>query len=219
MDFRERIGDSEESIRIALDSQQVGIWTALPGIIQSYDATRLTCSVQPAIAGISQSKDGTITSPQLPLLVDCPVQFPGGGGVTLTLPLKAGDECLVIFASRCIDSWWQLGGVRGRADVRMHSLSDGFVIPGVRSLPRALTNVTTATAQLRSDDGLTFIDLDPVGQIVKIKALGGIILDTPVVSCTGAVVAIGNVTGQGTSLHTHVHSGVQSGGSSTGVPV
>jgi len=38
-------------------------------------------------------------------------------------------------------------------------------------------------------------------------------------SHTGSFTATGDVKGQGTSLHTHVHSGVQSGGSNTGQPV
>ena len=31
--------------------------------------------------------------------------FPGGGGFALTFPVAAGDECLVVFASRCIDDY------------------------------------------------------------------------------------------------------------------
>lgn len=34
----------------------------------------------------------------------------------------------------------------------------------------------------------------------------------------GSITATGNVTGQGTSLHTHTHSGVQGGSSNTGAP-
>jgi len=36
---------------------------------------------------------------------------------------------------------------------------------------------------------------------------------------SGSMTVTGDVTAQGTSLHTHVHSGVQSGGSNTGQPV
>lgn len=36
---------------------------------------------------------------------------------------------------------------------------------------------------------------------------------------TGQVQATGDVTGEGTSLHTHTHGGVQAGGSTTGQPV
>lgn len=54
---------------------------------------------------------------------------------------------------------------------------------------------------------------------------GGIELKSTLVTVTGdlhvtgAINADGDVTGEGTSLHTHVHSGVQSGPSNTGPPV
>jgi hypothetical protein len=82
----------------------------------------------------------------------------------------------VVFASRCIDGWWQSGGVQPPAEFRMHDLSDGFAIPG-RARSRASSNVSTTTAQLRSDDGLAYVELDPAGHVVKIKAPGGIVLD------------------------------------------
>ncbi len=38
-------------------------------------------------------------------------------------------------------------------------------------------------------------------------------------SVTGSITATGDITAQGTSVHTHVHSGVQTGSSNTGQPV
>ena len=69
----------------------------------------------------------------LPLPLDCPVQSPAGGRFTRTFAVKAGDECLVVFASRCIDACGLSGGVRNQSVLRMHDLSDGFTLPG---LPR-----------------------------------------------------------------------------------
>jgi len=168
MDRRERIADSEEMLRMALGGLQGAIWTALPGIIDSFDADAMTCKVQPAVSGSRLMQNGDLVDVQMPLLLDCPVCFPGGGGATLTFPIKPGDECLVVFASRCIDSWWQLGGVRGQAEIRMHDLSDGFVLPGVRSQPRKFS-VSTTAAQLRSDDGTAYVEINPTSH--KIKAL------------------------------------------------
>lgn len=165
MDRRERIQDAEETARMAQDGHQARIWTALPGIIQSFDSSALTCTVQPSISGTQQNNDGTVGQIKMPVLLDCPVVFPGGGGCTLTFPLSAGDECLVVFASRCIDSWWALGGVQGQAEARMHDLSDGFVIPGPRSQPRKIT--AAASAQLRTDDGGVFIQVSGDGVLIK----------------------------------------------------
>ncbi|MDR8345712.1 hypothetical protein FPK41_22485, partial [Acinetobacter baumannii] len=88
----------------------------------------VTAVVQPAIKGAEKDESGAEVSVNLPLLVDVPVVFPRGGGCTLTFPVKPGDECLVIFADRCIDFWWQSGGIQEPVDERMHDFSDAFCI-------------------------------------------------------------------------------------------
>ncbi|QYY30231.1 hypothetical protein K2O51_22935 [Cupriavidus pinatubonensis] len=235
MDRRERVDDPEVALREAFDGLRAGIWTALPGIIQSFNDDAMTCEVQPTIKVPVRQIDGSIVTVALPLLVDCPVQFPSGGNCSLTFPVKLGDECLVVFASRCIDSWWQSGGVQEQAELRMHDLSDGFVLLGFRSKPRALTGISTSTTQLRNDAGDTYVDLDPAGKIVKVKAPGGITLDAPMVTMTGAI-AVQNSGGAGTACaitgntaftgqvrangkridDSHTHSGVQPGAGNTG---
>ncbi|MDE1905304.1 MAG: hypothetical protein KGH75_02480 [Rhodospirillales bacterium] len=224
MDPRERFSDPGESLRLAVQGALAGVQTAIPGIVQSFNATQCTAVVQPAIQAIVTGPTGSAVAVNLPLLLDCPVAFPGGGGCTLTFPLAAGDEVLVIFGSRCIDAWWQSGGVQPQAEFRMHDLSDGFVIPRVRSLPHGIT-ISTARAQLRSDDGLAYVELDPAGHVVNIVAPGGVTITAPTVHITGNVqvdqtlTSTIDVVGGGKSLKTHVHSGVQSGTSNTGAPV
>lgn len=171
MDSRERYNDPEECLRTSFGGQQTRLWTALPGIIQSFDPEKMTVTVQPSIQAVLRSSDpqGTISYVTMPLLVDCPVCFQGGGGFTATFPLREGDECLVVFASRCIDAWWQSGGVQPPAEIRMHDLSDGFALPGVRSVPRALPAVSLDSVQLRADDGGAYIEINQDGQ-VKISA-------------------------------------------------
>ncbi|AYQ38340.1 MULTISPECIES: Gp138 family membrane-puncturing spike protein [Burkholderia cepacia complex] len=186
MDRKERIDDELASLRAMLRGWQVGIWTALPGVIESFDSDSQTCAVQLAIKVPVRANDGTVTTAALPPAVNCPVQFPSGGNCTLTFPVAQGDECLVVFASRCIDAWWQSGGVQEQAEWRMHDLSDGFALLGFRSRPRALTGVSTSSAQLRSDDGSTFFDLNPSTQKVKIVAPGGFEVIAPTQVLTAA---------------------------------
>lgn len=179
MNRNEQIGDPLMSLRAALRGQQADLWTALPGTIESYDVGTQTVVIQPAIKAQITASDGGVTTVALPPLVDCPVQFPAGGQCTLTFPVVAGDECLVVFASRCIDAWWQSGGVQEQAEFRMHDLSDGFALLGFRSKPRVLPAVATAAVQLRSDDGAAFIELNPAASAVKIVAPGGFEVDSP----------------------------------------
>lgn len=108
MDSTATIFDPNRFSEKSINSRLTQVWTALPGIIQTFDAGALTCEVQPAIKGRVTQEDGSIQLVNMPLLLDCPVVFPHGGGCSLTFPIKAGDECLVVFASRGIDYWWQL---------------------------------------------------------------------------------------------------------------
>ncbi|TDB62494.1 Gp138 family membrane-puncturing spike protein [Photorhabdus khanii] len=156
-----RTGDLSETLKAINHSLSSQLRVAIPGIIQSFNVDAVTCVVQPAIKSGIADQEGKTTSVSLPLLVDVPVIFPRGGGVTLTFPVKAGDECLVVFADRCIDFWWQSGGVQEPADERQHSLSDAFAIIGPQSQAKKISGISTSTAQLRSDDGAAYIELDP----------------------------------------------------------
>lgn len=99
----------------------------MPGIIQSFDPDACTCMIQPIFQ--RQLSDGTIIT--RPVLADCPVYFPAGGGARLTFPVKAGDQALILFQDRRIDEWCQSGAQSLPADVRMHDISDGIVIVGL----------------------------------------------------------------------------------------
>lgn len=220
---------------------------AMPGVIESFDPGSVTVSVRPAIKGYDggTEDDGWI---ELPLLVDVPVIFPRGGGCTLTFPVKAGDECLLIFGDRCIDFWWQNGGIQKPVDLRMHDLSDAFAIVGPQSQAHKISGISTSAAQLRTDDGAAFIEV-AAGHAITVKtpgkltasADGGTEITSPTIVLNGNVTINGNlsqgmgasggsatmrgpvtvtndVTAGGKSLMTHTHGGVQRGGSSTDGP-
>lgn len=235
MDDKQRANPLEESVVGAARAQLANTWTALPGIIEEFDPVR-GATVQPAIQAEVTNKDGSKSLATLPLLQDCPVQFPEGGGAVLTFPVKKGDECLVVFASRCIDSWWQSGGVQPQAELRMHDLSDGFVLLGFRSQPNITTEISETAVELRSKDGATKISLDPEAQTIEMTAPGGATITADVtidgtlhvtgdITTDANVHAAGDVEGDGDvksgsiTLKTHKHGGVTTGGGQTGVAV
>lgn len=210
------------------------MWTAVPAIINSFDPATLTCTAQPAIQAQVSAQDGSTSWVTLPLLVDVPVCFPRGGGCTLTFPLAAGDEALIVFASRCIDSWWASGGIQVQAELRMHDLSDGFAIPGPFSQATKISGWSGNSVQLRSNDGSTYVDLSPGTKAVKIVAPGGFEVDAPTImlngnlaqgngttkypaTLQGPITVINDVTaaGKSVSMHTHHENGA---GSNTNPP-
>ena len=223
MNREERLDDPEESLRLAMESKQAQMWTALPGIVVAADLAAQTLSVQPSVQGSVSAPDGSAQLVNLPLLVDVPVVWPRAGGFALTFPIAAGDEVLVVFASRCIDAWWQQGGIGAPAETRMHDLSDGFAILAPTSQPKKLSGVSTSSVQLRDEEGTTRVEIAP-GGIVRILAGTTIDLDAPTINIKGAL----NVTGptsingtmaqsgggmtiDGIAFGTHKHTGVQTG--------
>lgn len=216
-DRRESMNDPEEAQRLVLDGRQVSIWTAIPGIIQSVDFEAMTCEVQPTIQGVIFDENSNQTFVNLPLLVDVPLVFPSAGGFILTFPIAAGDEVLVVFASRCIDAWWQSGGIQKPMEARMHDLSDGFAIPGPRSQPNVVPGISETDVQLRNQDGTTYVGITDDGKIelvspVKIAVTGDL-------TVSGTIVAAGEITSGDIPLTAHLHTGVTSGGSNTGGPI
>lgn len=189
MDYRERLNDHQETMRLIMLGRQRNMWTALPGIIETVDLTKLICTVQPAIKVLVFDQDDNGQHVQLPILPDVPLVFPRGGGYTLTFPVKPGDECLVILSARAIDNWWQAGGVQPAFDSRMHSLSDGFALVGPFSQPqRPQAQVSTTAPRLTSDDGSVFVEVnDSIGQ-VTVKTPTQVVLDSPRVVITGQLV-------------------------------
>lgn len=238
-----QIGGEQQTAQAIADSVSNQIRVAIPGIIQSFDPDEVTCTVLPAIKGTDGNE-----SVDLPLLVDVPVSFPRGGGVTLTFPIKPGDECELIFNDRCIDFWWQSGGVQEAVDLRQHDLSDAVAFVGIQSQAKKISNISTSAAQLRTDDGAAFIEL-ATGHDITVEtpgkltasAQGGTEITSPTIVLNGAVtingslsqgmgpgggtatmlgpvVVTNDVTAGGKSLETHTHSGVQTGSGNTGAP-
>lgn len=170
----ERVDSLEVAVKGALRGNNAQIWTSLPGIVQSVDMDAMTCEVQPSVQVKVFDKTGAGTFQNLPLCVDVPILFLGGGGYTLTFPVASGDEGLINFSCRCIDAWWQSGGVQPQAEMRMHDLSDGFFIPGFRSQARKLGSISTTKPQFRSDDGTVSVELDKATGRVNMIAIGGL---------------------------------------------
>lgn len=204
MDRAELLNDAEEAQRLVLDGRQSTIWTALPCLIESVDFSAMTCECQPAIQGTILDENGAETVVNLPLLLDVPIVFPSAGGFTITFPLKAGDEVLVVMASRCIDAWWQSGGIGRPVEARMHDLSDGFAIPGPKSQPKKITGISSTALQIRNDAGTCYLEIAANGQL-KLQAPSGLVINGNVLM-TGTFIAdtIKTTAGIDLALHTHI---------------
>lgn len=57
----------------------------------------------------------------------------------ITYPIKKGDECILLFSDREIESWFINGEVNTEGYPRLHDLTDAIAVVGLRSLPNMIT--------------------------------------------------------------------------------
>lgn len=220
----ERIEDAESALLGAFEGLQASLWTALPAVIAKVDLAKMTVEAKPSVQVRVRNPDQTYRWLEVPVAVDVPLVFPSGGGYTLTFPVAVGDECLLVFASRCIDSWWQQGGCPVPAEIRMHDLSDGFALVGPRSQPRVLSGVSTSDVVLRNDAGTTKLSIKANGNIDLTSAANVTMAASQVnitadVNITGNVVISGTLQAGGKNVGgTHTHTPVDTGLGHTGAP-
>ncbi len=169
--LNERTTNITELYQRMIDGIGCDLRVAAPGIVQSVDYQRQTCTVQLAIRE-KLNFDGNLENVEIPTLLDVPFFVYSGGGYCLTLPIQPGDDCLVVFGDCCMDAWWQSGGVQNQIERRRHDLSDGFAIVGFRSQPQVVSGYAPETVQLRNVSGDAYIEI--AGNTINIRASGGI---------------------------------------------
>lgn len=155
----------EQLLDQAIDSALIDMHTCMPGIVESYDATKQTVNVRPAIK--RKYDDGTLV--ERPLIPDVPVYFPKGGGFSITHPIKKNDDVLLIFSERSLERWKNEAGVVDPRDSRKFHLSDAFCFPtggrDINTIPGAKENLL----RIVNDKGE--IQIDENGEII-VKSTG-----------------------------------------------
>ena len=219
-----------DSLYNAIESQikraQSNVYTALPAKVISFNGHTVSCQV---MINRVNANGQEIT---IPPLVDVPAQFPHAGGFCITVPIKPGDEGLVVFSSRCIDGWYTSGSQSKPLDNRINDLSDGFFIVGCNSVPNKIPDFYHDGASMQTDDGSTYIRLTEgtiyikgniehegnTDQIGNYNQNGSFNQSGGNTNSTGTIMAEDVKTNRGVDLNTHIHTDVQSGSSTTGAP-
>lgn len=123
-----------------------------------------------------------------------------GGANAVILDPQVGDIGIAVFADHDISSVSANKAQSNPGSMRRFDMADGMYIGGM------LNGTPTQ-----------FVEFSAGG--ITITSPNQITLTAPAVQINGTVTVTGDVTAQGTSVHTHKHGGVQSGTSQTGAPV
>lgn len=173
----------------------IDLHVCLPATVVSYDSATNTVDLQPAIQAVLLDNK-FVTLPQI---FDIPVLELGGKGLSVKIPLQAGDTGIVIFCDRDITLFKQEKKNTQPNTLRKHDLSDGIFIPMMFGNTGASSNIS-----IESADGNTKFEIGAEGINIK----GNITVD-------GEITATDVKTDTNVSLKNHLHGNGNQGNNTT----
>lgn len=147
--------DLEDVVLSAMETALQGVWTAMPGRVESYDAATQTARIQVTVKNPRIDENGDRQADTIAILPAAPVVHLCGGPFRTVYPVVRGDTVLVVFTSRPLGQWHSLGGVVDPGVDHHHDLSDGVAFVGLRDSKRKLKNAPTDRMSIGHDEGAT----------------------------------------------------------------
>lgn len=120
-------------IRTIIDQELMDLNVCLPGKVTKFNSATQYADVQ--IQLLQKNVDGSLV--KYPVIPNVPVKFAkaNGGKAFIYLPVKVGDDVILVFSQRSLDNWKTQGGMSDPADPRKHHLTDAFALLGGSALP------------------------------------------------------------------------------------
>lgn len=185
----------------------------MPGKIVKYDAQTQYADVQPILQ--SRRENGVLFTRAV--IPNVPVKHPraSGGSAFVHMPIKAGDDVLLVFAQRSIDNWKTKGGVTDPADRRKFNFSDAIALIGCSALPDSFTVNDPDSIEIVNESGKLQVKADGTINIGDYAPAKSVALGEAVEARLSAIES--KVTSLATASISHTHN-VVALGSPTGPP-
>lgn len=135
--------------------------TSIPGHVAAFDPVTQLAQIQ---IGIKRVDVNGVTFTPSPL-IEVPVYFSGGAQYGVEHQVDPNDEGMILFSQRCIDGWFNTGGVAENPILRFHSMEDAIFLPGLRSQPNALASFANNGVRLRNVDATHYVWLKNDGTV------------------------------------------------------
>lgn len=204
-----------EVITEAIEARLAQVHVALPGKIESYDASEQKASIKPLVKFTQVLDDGDVID-DLPIINDVPVVFPRGGGHFISFPLAKGDFVLLIVCESSIEKFSTGDGSnQDPIDARRHDLSDAVALPGFYPFSSAIDGGTDADGSQFGKEGGAIVHIsDDEVNLYEKAAADFVALAADVKSELDLFKT--DLDNLKTLLTTHVHPGVTVGAGATG---
>ena len=154
----------------------------MPGVIESFDAGTQRARVIPGVR-MKTVLGQEVRYVDLPVVEEVPIMIPSAGGFAVTLPIKSGDPCVLMFADRDIENFLISGKPEnpGKAQgeettaPRSHHLTDAICFPGIIADPQVLPDYALDAIEMRDAPGENKIRLTSSG--IEILTSGKLKID------------------------------------------
>ena len=140
-----------------------------------------------------------------PQISGVPVSFIRGADFSIQIPVKAGDDCIVLFSDTDLDNWVEGKGGSPAFPSDMHGLNGAIALVGLTNLNTKINDYITDGVRIKYK-----------GSIIELKESG--IEITGNLKVSGTIETQDVKTSSVTSLNTHIHSGGTIDGN-TGTPI
>ena len=219
----------ESTILNSIRGSLVDTHTTLIAKITKINQKTIDC--KPVISRLVNDK-----AVDLPVFIEVPIINFLGGSSSIQMPLAVGDYAVLFVVERCFDEWYAGNDFKPPLEARVHDYSDCIALVGLKNMSGELDIPTVITMLGDTYQEGNYEHLGNRTQTGDYTLTGNQIINGNLtvngnIKCTGTISA-SNFTGldggsmtsssdiisDGISLQSHRHSGVQSGGSNTGIP-
>jgi len=98
-----------------------------------------------------------------PMAISCPVVTLTGGTGHITMPIKQGDTCILMFNDRDIDAWWASGQVNQEpTTARTHNIADAIALVGIRHSKNAISNYDPDRVVIANDKAKVMLSSEKI---------------------------------------------------------
>lgn len=138
----------------------------IPAVVTAWDPSIQRADCRPLVKQAYVDESGERQVESLPIVPGVAVQFPGGGGYRLTVPISDGNTVIdgaiapattgmLIFAERSIDKWLSGSGQEVDPEIdHSHQLSDAVFVPGLNPFQAALASCPGDHMTVGADGGV-----------------------------------------------------------------
>lgn len=202
-----------EALEATSNALMVDFHVSFPAKVTSYDSSTQTATVEPMIRKPVLStdlNDEEDSEENLPSIPNVPILHPRGGNTSIHIPIKAGDFVMVVVTDFDMSGWRSTGRKSSPITRVMHSIASCYGIAGASHDGNRLSGTAV------SSDDITITNGSFTATFKSDKVEFGGASDAAALASAVAQfeTSFNNLV---TAFNTHKHTGVQTGGGSSGL--